>query len=235
MPRLRTSHAPGAALPALASAALAFLGAAALAATGEGRVSVWLAAASLLVAAVVWLESGTGSAKEIVLVATLAGVAAAGRVLFAPIPGVQPVTVIVLAAGVALGARAGIAVGLLAAFVSNLFLVQGPWTPFQMVGWGVCGLVGALLARGLHGRIAFAAAGCVLGFAFSLYMDVWEWFAFYPHTWAGLVLVVGKGIPFDVAHAVGNVVIALAAGTELRRLLDRYARRLHVEVVWETA
>ena len=45
------------------------------------------------------------------LVATLAAVAAAGRVLFAAIPGVQPVTVITVAAGAALGPRAGFAVG----------------------------------------------------------------------------------------------------------------------------
>lgn len=224
-----------ASLPALAAAAVALGAAAALAATGEGRVSIWLAAAALLVGAVVWLEGGAGSAKEVVLVATLAGVAAAGRVLFAPVPGVQPVTVVVLAAGAALGARAGLAVGLLSALVSNVFLVQGPWTPFQMIGWGACGLLGALLARAIRGRWAFAAAACVIGFGFSVYMDVWEWFAFYPHTWAGLALVVGKGLPFDVAHAAGNVVIALVAGPELRRLLDRYARRLHVEVVWEAA
>ena len=77
------------------------------------------------------------------LVATLAAVAAAGRVLFAAVPGVQPVTVIVVAAGAALGARAGFATGALAALASNFFLGQGPWTPWQMLGWGACGLAGA--------------------------------------------------------------------------------------------
>ena len=41
-----------------------------------------------------------------------------------------------------------------------------------------------------------------------------------------------RGIWFDAAHATGNFVLALAAGPELRRLLERYARRLRVEVVW---
>ena len=40
------------------------------------------------------------------------------------------------------------------------------------------------------------------------------------------------GFPFAVAHAIGNVVLALAVGPELRRLLDRYGRRLRAEVVW---
>jgi hypothetical protein len=44
--------------------------------------------------------------------------------------------------------------------------------------------------------------------------------------------VLGRGVWFSAAHAIGNVVIALAAGPELRRLLERYARRLKTEVVW---
>jgi energy-coupling factor transport system substrate-specific component len=216
----------------LAGAAVSFVAALVLAATGDSRVSIWLVAASLIATAVVWLESGPDSAKEITLVATLAGVAAAGRVLFAAVPGVQPVTVITLVAGAALGVRAGLGVGMLAAFASNFFLAQGPWTPYQMLGWGACGVLGALLAPLLHRRVALTATACVLGLAFSAYMDAWEWFAFWPHDWRSLTLVLGRGFPFDVAHAVGNVVLALAAGPELRRLLERYGRRLHAEVVW---
>ena len=83
-----------------------------------------------------------------------------------------------------------------------------------------------------RGRVALAIAGFVLGLAFSAFMDVWEWFAFWPHDWRTFVLVLGRGFPFDVAHALGNVALALAAGPELLRLLDRYGRRLHAEVVW---
>lgn len=198
----------------------------------EAALPLLLLAAALLVAGAAWLESGPGAAREITLVATLAATAAAGRVLFAAIPGVQPVTVIAVAAGAALGARAGFATGALAALVSNLFLGQGPWTPWQMLGWGACGLAGALLARLLQGRIPFAAACFVLGFAFSTLMDLWYWMSFWPHTWEALTVVLGRGIWFTVAHAVGNVVIALAIGPELRRLLERYGRRLHTEVVW---
>ena len=43
-----------------------------------------LAAIGLLVAGAAWLETGPAASKEIVLVATLAAVAAAGRVLSSP-------------------------------------------------------------------------------------------------------------------------------------------------------
>jgi energy-coupling factor transport system substrate-specific component len=199
---------------------------------GSSALTILLVAAGLVLGGVAWLESGPGSAREITVVATLAAAAAAGRVLFAAVPGVQPVTVIAVAAGVALGVRAGIAVGGTAALVSNFLLGQGPWTPWQMLAWAGCGAVGAALAPLLRRRIPFAVCCFALGFAFSGVMDLWEWWSFYPHTRAALAVQMSRGLWFDAAHAVGNLVLALAIGPELRRLLERYGRRLTVEVVW---
>src|SRR6266536_4929959 len=137
-------------------AAVVAFAAAAWAATSpqQGALSLLLVAAALLVAGAAWLDPGLGASKTLALVATLAAAAAGGRILFAAIPGVQPVTVIAVAAGVALGARAGFGVGALAALASNFFLGQGPWTPWQMLGWGACGLAGAWLAPLLRHRIS---------------------------------------------------------------------------------
>jgi len=157
---------------------------------------------------------------------------AAGRVLFAPIPNVQPVTVMVAAAGVALGPRRGFAVGAIAALASNMFLGQGSHTPWQMLAWGGCGAAAGVARPLLRGRLPFAAFSVVLGFGFGTLLDLWLWFGFYPHTWAALVTVLGTGFAFNVAHATGNLVLALVAGPELRRVLDRYARRSRTEVVW---
>jgi energy-coupling factor transport system substrate-specific component len=198
----------------------------------NGALATLLAAAALVAAGVAWFESGPDSTRELALVATLGAAAAAGRVLFAAIPGVQPVTVVAVVAGVSLGLRAGVATGAIAAFVSNLFLGQGVWTPQQMLGWAACGAVGALFAPVLRSRFALATVTAVLGFGFSAMMDVWLWYGFMPHTWASLVATLGRGFWFDVSHASGNVVIALAIGPELRRMLARYGSRLKAEVVW---
>jgi energy-coupling factor transport system substrate-specific component len=196
-------------------------------------VATILAAAALVLAGVAWFERGADSTRELAVVATLGGAAAAGRVLFAAIPGVQPVTVVVVCAGAALGARAGIAAGGVAALVSNIFLGQGPWTPWQMLAWGACGAVGAALGRAGRSRLALAGVCFVLGLAFSSFMDVWSWLTFYDqHTWRTFVAVHARGLPFDLAHAIGNVVIATVAGPELLRLLERYGRRLKTEVAW---
>jgi len=214
--------------------ALAALGGAGWAALdpARGGIALLLAGASVLAAGVAWLEGDPGSVRDLTLVATLAGLAAAGRVLFAPVPQVQPVTVIVAAAGVALGPRRGFAVGALAALASNFFLGQGPHTPWQMLAWGGCGALAGLCRRLLERRLAFALFCFALGFAFGTLMDLWIWYGFWPHTTAALTLVLGAGLAFNAAHALGNVVLALVAGPELRRVLGRYERRLRTEVVW---
>jgi energy-coupling factor transport system substrate-specific component len=198
----------------------------------RGALALLLAALAVLAAGVAWLEGGAASAKDLTLVATLGGLAAAGRVLFAPVPGVQPVTVIVVAAGVALGPRRGFAVGALAALASNFFLGQGPWTPWQMLAWGGSGLLAGLARPLLRRRAAFAAFCFVLGFAYGTLMDLWTWYGFYPHTGAALSVVLGAGLAFNAAHALGGVALALVAGPELRRVLERYERRTRTEVVW---
>ena len=199
----------------------------------RGGVALLLAAIGVLVGAAAWLERDPGSVKDLTLVATLGGLAAAGRVLFAPVPGVQPVTVIVVASGAALGPKRGFAVGGLAALASNFFLGQGPHTPWQMLAWGGCGLVAGLFKTALRRRAAFVAFCFVAGYAYGTATDLWHWYAFWaPHSWANFTFVLGRGFPFNTAHAVGNVVLALLAGPELRRVLDRYARRLRAEVVY---
>jgi len=208
-----------------AAAAVAF-------ATHASALALLLAAAALIVGGMTWIDGGPTSAKEVTLIATLAAAAAAGRVLMAPIPDVQPVTVIVVVTGVALGLRAGIAVGASAAFVSNFFLGQGPWTPWQMLAWGLCGAVGALAAPLLRGRIRLAVGCFLLAYVYGFVLDLWNWYGFYPHTWSSFLARQAAGFPFDTAHALGNVALALAAGPELRRLLERYGKRLHTVIVW---
>jgi energy-coupling factor transport system substrate-specific component len=201
---------------------------------GRSGPAVALAGLAVLALGLAAFERGPNGAKEVALVASYAAAAAAGRVVFAAIPGVQPVTVMTACAGVALGARAGAAVGAVAALVSNGFLGQGPWTPWQMLGWGLVGASAALAGRALRGRLALCAFCVVWGFAYGALLDLWDLAAFGPvFTWPAYLTFELRGLPFDVAHAAGNAVIALAAGPALVRLLDRYGRRLSVEIAWE--
>ena len=173
------------------------------------------------------VETGPNRSREVALVAALSAAAAGGRVLFTALPNVQPVTIVVAVTGAALGPRAGIATGATAALLSNAFLGQGPWTPWQMLGWALVGLTAAPFSRLLGNRWALAAFGLIWGFLFDWLLDLWSWASLGAAAGTtSFVALVGAGIWFDVAHAAGNVVLALVAGPVLYRTLRRYDRRL---------
>jgi len=187
-----------------------------------------------LAAGFAWYERARPSAKVLALVATLAALAALGRVAFAPLPSVKPTTDIVLISGYVLGGAPGFVVGAVAALASNVFFGQGPFTPWQMAGWGAVGVFGALLARGFGrdvGRWGLAGACALAGLAYGAFMDLHLWVLYAgEHSWAEYGLLAGRGLPFNVAHAAGNLVFCLAFGPLLVRALRRYRDRL--EVVW---
>ena len=199
----------------------------------------WIAGSFLVLGAVlivgfVWYERTHPTTRVIALVATLAAMAALGRVAFAALPNVKPTTDIVLIAGYALGGAPGFMVGAVAALASNLFFGQGPWTPWQMVGWGAVGLFGAGLARVAGrdlGRIPLAAACGVAGLGFGAVMNVSMWVTYSgDHTAAKLGASFATSLPFDLAHATGNIVFCLAFGPALVRALRRYRTRF--DIIW---
>jgi len=186
-----------------------------------------------LVGGFAWYERTRPDARTVALVGTLAAFGALGRIAFAAIPNVKPTTDIVLIAGFALGAAPGYVVGALAALSSNFFFGQGPWTPWQMAGWGLVGLLGALLARVSRGRIGrwpLAILCFPIGFAYTALQDCGDWVTYSDHSLAQLGVYVGKGVGFDLVHAAGCAGFALAFGPALIRALTRFRQRL--EVTW---
>jgi hypothetical protein len=200
----------------------------------------WQAASLALLAVALafgfaWYERERPPARVVAVVAALAALAVVGRLAFAAIPNVKPTTDIVLFAGYALGAVPGFAVGAVTAIVSNIFLSQGPWTVWQMAGWGAVGIAGAVVARTLRGREPnrFVLAGIcgMAGLVFGAWMDVYQWTLAARQDLDTYVAVAGTSLPYNIAHAVGNVVFCLLIGPAFLRALARYRRRL--EVRWE--
>ena len=92
-------------------------------------------------------EGRRPQARELVVLAVLIAIAVAARAAFFWLPAFKPMTAVVIVSGIALGAGAGFMCGSLAAFVSNFMFGQGPWTPWQMLAYGLAGLVAGLLAQ----------------------------------------------------------------------------------------
>ena len=179
-----------------------------------------------------WYERDRPPARVVALVATLSALAVVGRLAFAAVPNVKPTTDIVLFAGYALGAVPGFAVGAVTAVVSNVFLSQGPWTPWQMVGWGVVGVGGALLALVLRGRepgrLLLAVICGLAGLVFGAWMDLYQLTLAAHQDLDTYLAISASSLPYNIAHAVGNVVFCLLIGPVFIRALRRYRRRLEV-------
>jgi Prenyltransferase and squalene oxidase repeat len=193
------------------------------------ELASFLILGAVLLAGFAWYERSRPPAQVVALVAALAALAIAGRIAFAAFPNVKPTTDIVVFAGYALGGAPGFAVGALTALVSNFWFGQGPWTPWQMAGWGMCGLLGASLAAvgGRNvGRLTLAAVCGFAGIAYGALLN----FSLMA-TYGGdlslehFLVLESRAVPFDAAHAIGNVAFALIAGPAMIRMLSRFRER----------
>ena len=181
-----------------------------------------------------WYERSRPPSQIVALVAALAAISVAGRVAFSPIPNVVPTTDITLIAGFALGPAPGFAVGALSGLVSNFWLGQGPWTPWQMAGWGLTGILGAAVAVASGqriGRFPLALICAFTGFAYGALLDFSLMVTYGGEQSLGRFLALSaRGLPFNIAHAAGNAALALVAGPAMTRMLLRYRHRF--EFAW---
>jgi energy-coupling factor transport system substrate-specific component len=202
----------------------------------------WVLASMLILGAALaagfaWYERTHPTARVIALVATLAALAALGRIAFAALPNVKPTTDIVFISGYVLGGAPGFAVGSVAALASNVFFGQGPWTPWQMTGWGAVGIAGALIGRATGrrlGRVPLAIACGALSYVYGAWMNLSLWVSYSgDHSLRALGAYFATSLWFDVAHVIGSVLFCLAFGPVLVRALARYRTRF--EVRWVAA
>jgi energy-coupling factor transport system substrate-specific component len=182
-----------------------------------------------------WYERSHPPAKLLALVATLAAIAALGRDAFAAVPDVKPITAIVLVGGMTFGAGPGFAIGAISALASNFLLGQGPWTPWQMLGWGLVGLVGGGLGRLTSRRmspLAIALACAVSAELFNLVVDLYTWTGTGDQTVRAFGLVLASAVVFDATHVVASFGFGLIFGPTLLRMLMRVRARL--DISWQS-
>ena len=163
-------------------------------------------------------------ARRMVLSAVMIALCVAGRL----IPFFKPVTALTVLTALYLGGEAGFLVGALSALLSNFYFGQGPWTPFQMLAWGLIGLFAGLLARPLKkSRWLLLCYGLLSGVFFSLVMDVWTVLWYNGSFDAGLWLVaMGTALPHTVLYAASNFaflwMLARPIGEKLERIHIKY-------------
>ena len=179
-------------------------------------------------------EASRPGLRQIMPTLVLAALAAAGRILFAPVPDFKPTSAIAIIAGAVLGPRAGFMVGAIAALSSNFFFGQGMWTPWQMYAWGLVGYLGGVLAaRGAFHRhdgevrmASLLAYGALSAFIYGGIINAYDIIGFIrPLAWEGALVRIVAAVPFDAVHAVATVVFLAALFTPWTRRIERVVRR----------
>lgn len=107
-------------------------------------VSILVLAGALLPVLILF-EYRRPQAREVVLLSVMTALCVGVNVLCSHTIPLHAGTTLVILAGIALGPEAGFLVGALGRLVCNFYDGQGPWTPWQMLTWGLLGLLAGLL------------------------------------------------------------------------------------------
>lgn len=166
--------------------------------------------------------------RRLILVAVMTALSVIGRFIFAAIPAFKPITAITVITAVYMGGEAGFLTGALSAVISNFYFGQGPWTPFQMLSWGLIGLFAGLMSKPLKkSRIVLSLYGIFSGVAYSFVMEIWNvlWYngSFNPALYKAAL---AASLPFTIAYAVSNVIflniVSRPFGEKLERVRIKY-------------
>ncbi len=177
-------------------------------------------------------ENRRPQAREIVVIAVMAGLAVAGRAAFFMLPQFKPTAAIVIITGISLGGEAGFLTGALAGFVSNFFYGQGPWTPWQMFSFGIIGFLAGLLFRRKRGKWKyFRVWTCLYGglaalMIYGFLMDTSTVFMGMGavHETAFLAAYL-SGLPMNIIHGTASAVFLAILGEPMMRKLDRIKKK----------
>ena len=170
-------------------------------------------------------EGRKPQARELVVIAVMCALAIAGRVVI-PIPNFKAAYAIIMLAGLAFGPEAGFMVGAITAFASNFFYGQGPFTPWQMFGYGAGGMLAGFCFRPQWlPRKNWVMA--VFGFVTVLLwvgplLDCSHIFLVLPRaTWSAVLATFISGFYVNVSQAICTALVMFLLGNGLLEKLDR--------------
>jgi energy-coupling factor transport system substrate-specific component len=197
----------------------------------------------LMLVVLAQVNDGGMDAKSIAMLGVLSAVIAALRPLGGGTAGLEPIWVVLILGGRALGPGFGFCLGSISLFASALLTGGvGPWLPFQMLGAAWVGLGAGLLPRasGRRELLLLSAYGAVACIAYGFLLNLWFW----PFTaglpeqlsfvagapmgqnllaWLRFCLVTSLG--YDIPRAVLTVVLILVAGRPVLAALRRMSRK----------
>ncbi len=176
-----------------------------------------------LAALFISFEKKENSARQLIVISIMCVLSIVGRLVFAVIPAFKPVTAIIILLSMYFGGEAGFICGAMTALISNFYFGQGPWTPYQMLAWGLVGLFAGLLAPLLRRNLIITCVyGALSGVIFSLIMDIQTamWYT-NEFNFAVYATKIGTSLPFTIIYAVSNVIFLLLLAKPIGKKIER--------------
>lgn len=181
----------------------------------------------------VMFEGKKPRAREITVTAVMIAIAVAGRAAFFMLPQFKPMTAVVIITGIALGGETGFAVGAMSALVSNMFMGQGPWTPWQMFALGVIGFISGLIfsdknfekKKFLVGVYGFFSAFVIYGFIVDTSAAA---MTVYRPDFQAFLAVYLAGVPFNLIHGTATFIFLIIIGSPMIRKLARIKKKFGI-------
>ena len=179
----------------------------------------------LLIPFFLTFEGRRPQARELVVIAVMCALAVAARVAI-PIPNFKAIYAIIMIAGIAFGPESGFLVGAVAALASNFFLSQGPYTPWQMMGYGTGGmLAGFLFQKGrlprkplLMGIVGFLGVLLLVG---PLLDTCTVFLAPISMNFTSILAIYISGFAVNISQGLSTFVVMFLLGNPLLEKLER--------------
>ena len=167
------------------------------------------------------MKSSKLTIRELILFGILGSLTFAMKLVMAALPNIEPVTLCLLVYGAVFGCKA-----LYPAYVyvilEILYFGLGTWNFCYLYIWAIPVVAGFTL-RTMRRSLGWALVSGVFGLLFGALCGIVDAFI------GGAAYAVAKwasGIPFDIAHCLGNFGIALVLFKPLRELLDRLYQKM---------
>jgi len=169
-------------------------------------------------------------ARELVSIAVMCALSVAARVVI-QIPNFKPMMGVIIITGIAFGPESGFLTGAVSAFASNFFFSQGPWTPWQMMAYGIGGFLSGIL---FHKKRPFANRPLLRSVLLSAYgfaaivllvgplLDTCTLFTTGAKLTPSFALAVyASGLPHNLTHGLTTAITVLLLHKPMLEKLDR--------------
>lgn len=173
-------------------------------------------------------EQSKPSLRRIIILAVMISLIVTSRIVFVLTPSFKPMSAMIIICGIVFGKEEGYLCGGIAAFVSNFIFGQGPWTPFQMLAWGLIGYGAGFLKKEqtykIYGYAIFS------GIFFTLCMDIWSVMLFDTFQWQRYLAYVLTSTPTTIVYCIANVVFIFLLKDTCIQKFDRIKKKFRWEM-----